>query len=92
MLGVSRDVTPAEIHKAYRALLLALHPHTGAEPADPALPAQVVAAGTDVSVRVRLVRVRNRAMSFAAVPSLPSHTPDLMTLFAERHDGYRRQA
>ena len=27
-------------------------------------------------------------MSFAVVSSLSSHTPDLMTLFAERHDGY----
>jgi hypothetical protein len=44
VLGVPRDATPAEIRTAYRALLLAFHPDTRAEPTDPALLAQVVAA------------------------------------------------
>ncbi|MGW4215042.1 J domain-containing protein [Lentzea sp. NPDC004789] len=44
VLGVPRDATPAEIRTAYRALLLALHPDTRAEPSDPARLAQVVAA------------------------------------------------
>ncbi|WP_329792033.1 J domain-containing protein [Lentzea sp. DG1S-22] len=44
VLGVPRDATPAQIRTAYRALLLALHPDTRAEPADPARLAQVVAA------------------------------------------------
>lgn len=44
VLGVPRDATPAQIRAAYRALLLALHPDTHAEPADPALLARVVAA------------------------------------------------
>ncbi|MET8763109.1 DnaJ domain-containing protein [Lentzea sp. NPDC004782] len=44
VLGVPHDATPAEIRTAYRALLLALHPDTRAEPSDPARLAQVVAA------------------------------------------------
>ncbi|GAB2864312.1 DnaJ domain-containing protein [Lentzea nigeriaca] len=44
VLGVPRDASPAQIRAAYRALLLALHPDTHAEPADPARLAQVVAA------------------------------------------------
>ena len=32
------------------------------------------------------------AMSFAVVSSLPSHTPDLLTSFAERQDGYVQEA
>ena len=44
VLGVPRDASPAQIRTAYRALLLALHPDTRAEPADPARLAQVVAA------------------------------------------------
>ena len=44
VLGVPRDATSAQIRAAYRALLLTLHPDTGAEPADPALLTEVVAA------------------------------------------------
>ncbi|GGU23386.1 DnaJ domain-containing protein [Lentzea flava] len=69
VLGVPRDATPSEIRAAYRALLLALHPDTRAEPSDPARLAEVVAAhaqlrdavstppsGVPIPVRVRRPR------------------------------------
>ncbi|WP_112263905.1 DnaJ domain-containing protein [Lentzea terrae] len=72
VLGVARDASPAQIRAAYRALLLALHPDTRAEPADPARLAQVVAAhaqlrdagrtatGVSIPVRVRAPRHERR--------------------------------
>ena len=53
MLGVPRDATPAQIRAAYRARLLALHPDTHTEPADPALLAEVVAAHAQLRDTVR---------------------------------------
>lgn len=72
VLGISHGAAPEEIASAYRGLLRRLHPDTGAQPADPARLADVLAAYAVLRDPVRRAMYDRQHPSSAPPPSAAS--------------------
>jgi DnaJ domain len=90
VLGVARDATPAEITARYRALLLALHPDTQSEPADPDRLAEVLAAYALLRDTAQPVPAEPVPIEVRVHNERPHHEPDIRVGPVRRHWDHTR--